>query len=83
MVISTVALFTACQTDDEQQSQSQEKSINNAIGVTETYLTLNDLDALPEAKAIITKIAEQRNADPSGKIIYNPEYNFFVIPIKF
>lgn len=76
--LSSIMLLVGCQKEEYLQSPTEEKSINPPIGVTETFLTLKDLDQLPEAKAIIKGIIEQKKVDPTQKSIYNPEYDFFI-----
>lgn len=71
-------LLVGCQVDEELPIQTEEQNTNKSFGITESYISLKDLDQLPEAKAIISSIIEQNKIDPNERSVYNPEYDFFI-----
>lgn len=71
-------LLVGCQVEEGLPNQTEEQSNNKSFGITEFYISLKDLDQLPEAKAIISSIIEQNKIDPNERSVYNPEYDFFI-----
>lgn len=71
-------LLVGCQVEEGLPNQTEEQSNNKSFGITESYISLKDLDQLPEAKAIISSIIEQNKIDPNERSVYNPEYDFFI-----
>ncbi|RWX01017.1 hypothetical protein [Flavobacterium cerinum] len=75
---SSFMLLVGCQVEEGLPIQTEEQNTNKSFGITESYISLKDLDQLPEAKAIISSIIEQNKIDPNGRSVYNPEYDFFI-----
>lgn len=65
-------LTISCQMDDNITKETHKHSI-----VRESRLTLQDLEALPNAIKIINRI-NGHSSDPKKKNVYNEDYDFFV-----